>query len=119
MGAHPFYMPTIPFYVERPVECACLALSAVPFAACPECHGCGEAWSEVPLVVSYRHTKASRGARDRYGAQLEPDEEASVEVLGVTDERGREVELTPLEMNCAEERCYEAIEDGAARYAED
>lgn len=113
-------MPTIPFYVERALPCACLALASEPFKACPACCGVGEAWQEIALVVTYSATRAARGARDRYGAQLEPDEEASVEIVSVVDEKGVEVTLTTHEENCAEEACYEDAEESAAsRYAED
>jgi hypothetical protein len=76
-------------------------------------------YQEIPITVEYSYSRASRGARDRYGAPLEPDEDASVEITNVTDERGREIELTPRETDRVEEMCLEDAEDRACAYAED
>lgn len=104
-------MPTIEHSVERLLPCPCLALSNAPFAACPECGGDGESWQEITVSVDYSYSRASRGARDHRGVPLEPDEDASVELTSVTDERGVEVELTSREEEVIAEECECAVED--------
>lgn len=48
----------------------------------------GEFETEFPvLVVEYAYSPSSRGARDRMGLQLEPDEGASVEIIAVYVEK--------------------------------
>lgn len=104
-------MPTTPFYIERLLPCSCTALSKAPFPCCPECGGDGVAWQEVEVLVEYEYERACRGVRDSYGAPLEPDEPAGVEIIAATDANGREVELTPHEADHAEERCLEDAEE--------
>lgn len=106
-------MSTIEFSVEREVPCVCLALVATPFAACPECDGCGVSWQEINLEVEYRYSKGMRGSRDRWGVPLEPDDPEEVEIQSVTDANGNEVELTKAEMDRVEQLCFN---DRAERY---
>ncbi len=112
-------MPSIEFYVERPLPCACLALVTTPFPCCPECGGDGVVYTEITLEVEYAYSRASRGARDRYGAPLEPDEDESVELQSATDERGRSVELDRVEQDRAEMACLADVMDRAFDYADD
>lgn len=48
---------------------------------------------ELAIEVDYDFYGASRGARDRYGAPLEPDEDATVEITEVRDSNGNKLEL--------------------------
>lgn len=106
-------MSTIEFSVERELSCVCLALSATPFEACPECDGCGVSWQEIDLEVEYHYSKGMRGSRDRWGVPLEPDDPEEVEIQSVTDANGNEVELTASEMDRVEQLCFK---DRAERY---
>jgi len=106
-------MATITFNVERLLPCPCTALASTPFPACPECDGEGACYQEIELAVEYGYHRACRGARDRYGVPLEPDEPASCEIESVTDANGREVELTSSEMDRLEEACEEDAADRA------
>ena len=49
------------------------------------------------LVVELTGRRAYRGRRDRYGAPEEPDEPEMVEIVRVSDEKGREIDVTPIE----------------------
>lgn len=49
---------------------------------------------EVKLWVEIEGSPASRGARDSYGVPLEPDDEASLEILGAYTADGKEFVLT-------------------------
>lgn len=111
-------MATIEFSVERLLPCACLALSDAPFTACPECGGAGECWQEVEVVIEYSYHRARRGARDRYGAPIEPDDDGGPEIESITDENGRDVTLTWREERDAEARCARDAEDRARDAAE-
>ena len=55
---------------------------------------------EIKIEVEYDFNPASRGGRERgTGLQLEPDTDASVDVLSATDIRtGAEIKLTPEEV---------------------
>lgn len=49
---------------------------------------------DVDVIVHYEDHKASYGARDSYGAQLEPDEPAYIEIEKVVRaDTGEEIEL--------------------------
>ena len=98
-------MPSTKFQIERLLPCACLALADAPFAACPECGGDGATYQEIILAIEYGHWRDCRGARDLYGAPLEPDDPEEYEIQSVTDERGVEVELTERETERAKEKC--------------
>lgn len=110
-------MPSIEFTVERLLPCECLALVDTPFPTCPCCDGSGESYQEIAVEVEYAYQRACRGARDSLcgirgaGPPLEPDEPESVEIQSVTDERGREVELTSRENDRAEEECLQDVEE--------
>ena len=49
---------------------------------------------DQPITVTGELEPACRGARDRYGAQMEPDTETEVRILGATDQFGEPVTLT-------------------------
>lgn len=104
-------MSDLTFTVERLLPCVCLALSATPFPDCPECGGCGESWQEIDLTIEYGYSRGMRGARDRYGVPLEPDDPEGVEIESVTDAAGTEVELTKAEEDRAEEACLRDAEE--------
>jgi hypothetical protein len=100
-------MSTINFSIERELPCPCLSLAREPFPKCPECGGTGTSWQEIELAVEYGWQRPYRGARDSYGAPLEPDDPGGGEILSVTDANGREWELSSRE----EDRLYERIEE--------
>ena len=45
-------------------------------------------------VVGY-YPPPYKGARDEYGAPMEPDDDESIEIIFASDETGDEIELTP------------------------
>ena len=49
---------------------------------------------DQPITVTGELEPACRGARDCYGAQMEPDPETEVRILGATDQFGDPVTLT-------------------------
>ena len=71
---------------------------------------------EREVEVEIEYTPACRGARDSCGGvrgagpPLEPDTPASLEFIGATC-GGREIELTPLEIEQAEEKAREEGEE--------
>ena len=72
---------------------------------------------EIEVEVEYDFYRASRGARDSYGAQLEPDEGASVEITStVNTETGQEIELTDSE---TEKAIEQALDEHASYDRED
>jgi hypothetical protein len=67
---------------------------------------------EIEIEVEYEYSKATRGARDSFGAPEEPDEPESVEIIGATSD-GKPFELTDEETKAME---AEALDDVAAQY---
>ncbi len=53
--------------------------------------------SEIPIKVEWKFWPGMRGKRDKYGLQLEPDDDAEFEILKVTDRFGAEIDLTDSE----------------------
>ena len=104
-------MPSINLTIERDLPCPCLALTLTPFPSCPVCDGEGVALQEIDIEVEYSHYSACRGARDRYGAQLEPDDAEGLEIESVLDTRGCEVALTERENSLAESAAIEQVAD--------
>lgn len=78
----------------------------------------------VDVIVHYEAHKASYGARDRYGAQLEPDEPASIEIWKIVRaDTGEEIELSTSQMETLECEIGESLGDRetemADRYEDD
>jgi hypothetical protein len=69
-------------------------------------------WIELRLDVEVDITGASRGARDRFGAPLEPDEEESFEVTSIKY-NGQEIKLTDTDAESLDEFVCEEIERDA------
>ena len=63
----------------------------------------------IELEVKFIYHKGSRGLRDKYGAPLEPDEDASIEVESVGLTNNAEVDLCPLLSTDAFEKIEEEI----------
>ena len=80
----------------------------------------GKFFEDLEAVVEYTYTKAERGSRDSYGAQLEPDYPAEIEldeVIVIID--GEELDITDkLPKDVKETLIEEAFEDYEAE-AED
>ena len=81
---------TINTTIERLLPCLrCSWPLFEPKQDCPDCGGDGEVWTELDVEVECIRHSACRGARDRFGAPLEPDEEAWCEIQEyVSSERG-------------------------------
>lgn len=107
-------MPTIETTVERELPCACLALTDTPFAACPQCDGTELSYQEITLEIEYTYLRSYRGARDRFGVPLEPDEDAYIEIESVDPD----VSLTRREEDAIEQACLEDRDDRALAFAE-
>jgi len=84
--------------------------------------------SDVDLTVTYTASPASRGARERgTGLQLEPDEEATIDIESVKDSTGKEIDVSDSELKQLEKEISDAISDAmsdaddyeAERYADD
>ena len=69
---------------------------------------------EIDIKVEVKIWPASRGYRDKYGCPEEPDTEAEVEILSVTDD----IELTDDEINAIEIEAFEQAADNAMADAE-
>jgi hypothetical protein len=73
--------------------------------------------AEITVTVDYSFSRARRGARDSLcgvrgaGPPLEPDEDEEIEIQSVTDENGKEVELTADETDKIEQQCWDDIAD--------
>jgi len=50
--------------------------------------------NDEPITVTGELEPACRGARDQYGAQMEPDTETEVRILDAVDAHGNTVTLT-------------------------
>jgi hypothetical protein len=76
---------------------------------------------EIPVIVDYHYTKATRGARDTIGGvrgagpPLEPDEPETVEIVSVKTADGSEYEITEEEEGRLAEEAFDDLRD---RYAE-
>lgn len=66
---------------------------------------------EISVTVEFSYSSGCRGARDRYGAPLEPDDDAEIEIQSVKDEHGKEVELTTAEEKRIESLCWDDVAD--------
>jgi len=84
--------------------------------------------SDVDLTVTYTASPASRRARERgTGLQLEPDEEATIDIESVKDSTGKEIDVSDSELKQLEKEISDAISDAmsdaddyeAERYADD
>jgi len=79
---------------------------------------------DVDLTVTYTAYPASRGERERgTGLQLEPDEEAMIDIESVKDSTGQDVVLSDSELKQLEKEISDAMSDAdeyeASRYADD
>ena len=63
---------------------------------------------EIEIEVEYEYSKATRGARDSFGAPEEPDEPESVEIIGATSD-GKPFELTDEEKKMLEDEALSEI----------
>lgn len=68
---------------------------------------------EYPITVEYTAHKAIRGARERGGLQIEPDEPAHIEIDGI---EGVDFELTDDEISEIETYIGEVLADREADY---
>ena len=72
--------------------------------------------TEHEIDVEFDYHRAYRGQRDSLcgvrgaGAQLEPDEPASVEFQHATDEDGKDFELTDREIEQAEQKAWDSFD---------
>lgn len=71
-------------------------------------HETGREW-----LVQGTYCPGSRGCRDPWGLQLEPDTEGCFVDLLVTDADGEEIYLTPSVEGRAKEALWEHVKDGA------
>ena len=62
---------------------------------------------DTSIVVTGELSPASRGKRDKYGVQMEPDEEASITILDAVDEHGTSRILEEKESDRAKEALWE------------
>ncbi len=64
-------------------------------------------YEEGVFEVEYQYHGSWPGARERStGLQLEPDEDESIEILGVTAENGKDVTPDEDQQVCFEEACW-------------
>jgi len=78
---------------------------------------------DVDITVTYTAYPASRGARERgTGLQLEPDEEATIDIESVKDSTGKEIDVSDSELKQLEKEISDAMSDAddyeAERYAD-
>jgi len=62
---------------------------------------------EIDLEVEFTISKAERGARDRWGAQMEPDIEPELEIESFEPD----VVLSDDQMRFVEDKCFEAANE--------
>jgi hypothetical protein len=67
--------------------------------------------SDTAINVTGEYTPPRRGARDEYGAPMEPDEEDSMEILDAVDQDGTSRNLTPDESRRAMDALRESVAD--------
>lgn len=105
-------MSTITLTIYRDLPCLrCCPPLFEPRPDCPECNGEGVVETELECEVEYTYHRACRGARDRYGVPLEPDDPEGAEINSeVETERGT-FELTNRELERAEKKCLEDAEE--------
>jgi|GEM_PF-4869806 len=66
--------------------------------------------SDDLIEVTGEATLPSRGKRDEYGVQMEPDDPAEMELLNAVDSSGNTLNLNPAETQRAIEALWEAVE---------
>ena len=71
--------------------------------------------NDEPITVTGELEPACRGARDCYGAQMEPDTETEIDILEAVDARGNPVILTQ-EQEC---RAMDEFYDSCGDYSRD
>ena len=65
---------------------------------------------EKELTFEFEYIPSSKGSRDFYGQQNEPDTHGSMEFYGAYDEDGEEVEITcKQEIECARELAWQEV----------
>jgi len=63
---------------------------------------------EISVIGEY--TPSIKGSKDAHGQQMEPDDEAEIEILSAKDENGDEVELSDKQEEKAKEALWDACE---------
>lgn len=71
------------------------------------------------LVIKFTAYAGCRGARDKYGVPLEPDDPPEIEVISVTYSNGEEMEPDEDLRNKIETKCWEHLEDIQSEHYED
>ena len=64
---------------------------------------------EKELTFQFEYIPSSKGSRDFYGQQNEPDTEDRMEFLVALDEDGQEFEISNQDIECARERAFNYI----------
>ncbi len=68
--------------------------------------------------VTFDFFPAERGRRERSGLQLEPDWDASIEIISIQAEQGSEILLTEDENDAIVEQLFELLETRASEQNE-
>lgn len=67
----------------------------------------------VPVIVEYNHYKGYRAQRDRWGQRVEPDEDASIEIIKVETLNGID-DITDMLSERVNEMIRDKIQEGLA-----
>jgi hypothetical protein len=67
---------------------------------------------DVDVTVTYTYYPSSRGARERgTGLQLEPDEEATIDIESVKDSTGKEIDLSDSDLEQLQNDIFDRVAD--------
>jgi hypothetical protein len=67
---------------------------------------------EKELTFQFEYIPCSKGSRDFYGQQNEPDTEDRMEFLAALDEDGEEIDVSNRDIECAREQAFEYLYNG-------
>ena len=66
--------------------------------------------NDNPLTVTGEFSPPCRGSRDKYGVQMEPDTEATMDTLTIVDANGDEIPMTDVNVAKGNDALWEAME---------
>jgi hypothetical protein len=74
--------------------------------------------SDTAIDVTGEWSAGSKGSRNEYGVPMEPDEDATVEILDAVDQYGTSRSLTAQEADRAKDALWEAASERADSHLE-
>ena len=65
---------------------------------------------DIAITVEFEYTGPHRGYRDSMGVPEEPDDEAEIEILSITDEDEKVVKTTEKEDEIITQACFDSLD---------